>query len=258
MRSAGRSGHSRRDGPQGSGKSTLAAFLVESAATRHGLNALTLSLDDFYLSKAARAEAARTQHPLFATRGVPGTHDVAQAIAVLRALRQADCGAHIALPRFDKTADDAEPPSRWGRWNGPADLVVFEGWCVGVTPQPEAELAAPLNALEREEDAAGQWRRAVNAHIAGDYSKLHAELDALLLFKIGDFDWVRAWRAESEQRRVAAETQAGRDSQPMSPQDLHRFVSHYERLTRWMQRDLPAKADHVVELDRDRRIITPV
>jgi len=36
-----------------------------------------LSLDDFYLGHAARLQLARDIHPLLATRGVPGTHDIA-------------------------------------------------------------------------------------------------------------------------------------------------------------------------------------
>ena len=37
--------------------------------------AVTFSMDDLYLGRAARVDLARRIHPLLATRGVPGTHD---------------------------------------------------------------------------------------------------------------------------------------------------------------------------------------
>src|SRR5436189_108160 len=63
-------------GAQGSGKST-ASRDAAAALTVRGLSCLVLSLDDLYLGKAARAELAAEVHPLLATRGPPGTHDVA-------------------------------------------------------------------------------------------------------------------------------------------------------------------------------------
>ena len=75
-------------GLQGSGKSTLAAQLV-SAAERRGVAAITLSIDDFYLGRRARQHLARSVHPLLATRGVPGTHDVGLLLRTFAALPRA-------------------------------------------------------------------------------------------------------------------------------------------------------------------------
>ena len=49
----------------------------------HGLRAAILSLDDIYLSGADRLQRANTIHPLLATRGVPGTHDVGLGLQLL-------------------------------------------------------------------------------------------------------------------------------------------------------------------------------
>src|SRR5690606_4848540 len=151
-------------GLQGSGKSTLAAQLVVEAG-RRGLRALALSLDDFYLDAPGRAALARDVHPLLATRGPPGTHDVALACAVLDALR---AGRPVRVPRFDKLADRRLPPAQWSPVER-ADLVLFEGWCLGAPAEADAALAAPLNRLEREEDGDGRWRRWCNAALARDY-----------------------------------------------------------------------------------------
>ena len=62
-------------GAQGSGKSTLTAVLRKLLEMR-GLRVASLSLDDLYLTRGERRELAARIHPLLATRGVPGTHDV--------------------------------------------------------------------------------------------------------------------------------------------------------------------------------------
>ncbi|PZR34217.1 kinase [Caulobacter segnis] len=236
-------------GPQGSGKSTLTALVARLLAARD-LKVAVLSIDDLYLTQADRAALARAVHPLLATRGVPGTHDPALGLAVLGALGRPGT---TALPRFDKAADDRSPAADWPRVEGPVDVVLLEGWCVGARPQPAALLAAPINALERDEDPDGVWRGFANAALAEAYAPLFARLDRLMLLTAPDFAVVRTWRGEQEARlrqRLAAE---GRDpALAMDEPALDRFVAHYERLTRWIAQDLPGVADVVVRLDERR------
>ena len=80
--SAGRSLLVGINGAQGSGKTTACAFLEVLLAER-GLKAVTVALDDLYLTRAEREALARDEHPLFLTRGVPGTHDVDLGMALL-------------------------------------------------------------------------------------------------------------------------------------------------------------------------------
>ena len=58
------------NGSQGSGKSTLADYLCTLLSERYALRCVSLSLDDFYLTKLERQQLAATVHPLLATRGV--------------------------------------------------------------------------------------------------------------------------------------------------------------------------------------------
>ncbi|MDQ1135183.1 uridine kinase [Pseudoxanthomonas winnipegensis] len=157
---------------QGTGKSTLAAQLAQ-AAQREGLRSAVLSLDDFYLTRAARQALARQVHPLLVTRGPPGTHDLPLALHTLQALRE---GRPVALPRFDKLADDRAAESTWPRLDGPVDLVIFDGWCLGTPAQAQAALVAPINALERDEDRDATWRSHCNAALARDYPALWRDL----------------------------------------------------------------------------------
>lgn len=232
-------------GLQGSGKSTLAAQVAAHAEAR-GLRVAVLSLDDLYLTRARRRQRAAEVHPLLATRGPPGTHDVALGCRVLDALR---AGRDVALPRFDKLADDRLPEAAWPRIEGRVDLVLFEGWCLKAMPQDDAALAAPVNALERDEDPDGRWRRYCNDALRRDYAALWARIDALWFLRPPGFDVVRAWRWEQEQALLAREP--GRTG--MDRAQLDRFIQHYERTSRHLLATLPAIADRTIPLDERRR-----
>ncbi|HJT97068.1 MAG TPA: kinase [Rhodanobacteraceae bacterium] len=235
-------------GLQGCGKTTLARQLA-AAARKRGVRIEVLALDDFYLGRRARGALARARHPLFATRGVPGTHDLALLAHTLAALERASPKHPARIPRFDKGRDTRQPPSRWRRVSSPPRVVLLEGWCIGVPPQTPRALAAPVNALERDDDADARWRRAVDACLRNDYARLWRRLDALIMLAAPDFGIVRHWRGEPERR-------LRREGAPraMSPAALRRFLLHYERLSRHALRTLPHRADVVVALDAKRGV----
>jgi D-glycerate 3-kinase len=231
-------------GAQGTGKSTLARLLKLLLERLYAMRVAILSLDDLYLTNAERMRRAETIHPLLATRGVPGTHDVSLGLRTIRALRE---GKPLALPRFDKARDDRRPVTDWPRWDGPCDVVIFEGWCVGARPQRPEELQKPVNELERLEDATDDWRWYVNRELGGSYQTLFAELDVLVMLRPPDFESVFAWREEQEARL----RECAPGPEVMSPTAVKRFVMHFERLTRFMWEEMPSRADAVVHLGRD-------
>jgi len=229
-------------GAQGSGKSTIAAAAVRLIEDR-GLRALTLSLDDFYLGREARAWLAEQVHRLLLVRGPPGTHDVALACAVLDHVIGPGT---LPLPAFDKATDERKPKGAWRSVEGPFDVVIFEGWCVGAVPEPLERLRSPINALEREWDTRGAWRGYVNRQLAEPYQALFGRLDRLVYLHAPGFDVVRGWRAEQE-RKLRERTGAG-----MSDTEVGRFVAHYERLSRWIMEEMFLRADWSIPLGPDR------
>lgn len=233
-------------GAQASGKSTLAAALAERF-NRAGLPAATLSLDDLYLSRADRKALADRIHPLFATRGPPGTHDTRLGLAVIEGLAG---GAPMPLPRFDKLRDEPWPRADWPLAPAGTRLLVLEGWCLGAMPQAEAELVEPVNRLEREEDPQGIWRRHANAVLAGSYQDLWRRIDHLTLLAAPGFEVVHAWRREQEQGLLKADS---RGLTGMDDAALEHFIAHYERLTRHILEEMPGRADLLVRLDAQRR-----
>ena len=208
-----------------------------------------LSIDDLYLSRDARRAQAAATHPLFATRGPPGSHDVERGVALLDALtgRSGEAG-EVALPRFDKAADRAADPALWPTVRAPVDVTVLEGWMVGARPQVSADLARPLNALEREADADGRGRRVADAALAGPYQALWRRLDLLVLLQAPGFEQVYTWRALQEEKLAARLQAEGRGGEVMDEPALRRFIAHYERLTRWILQEMPARADAVIRL----------
>lgn len=229
-------------GLQGSGKSTLAAQVVALAKAR-GLRAATLSIDDGYLNPGERRRLARTVHPLLATRGPPGTHHVALLCETLDAVR---AGRATRLPRFDKRHDRRLPPSRWPTV-GPLDLLVFEGWCLKVPAEDAVALATPVNALERDEDAGGTWRRWCNTALGRDYPALWSRIDRLLWLQPPGFEVVAGWRWQQEQARPGGPR--------MSRAGVDRFVQHFERVSRQALRCLPGIADRTLRLDARRQVV---
>lgn len=238
QRAAGRPLLVGLSGAQGSGKSTVAAGIAAALAA-DGLPTSILGLDDVYLTRADRLALAERVHPLLATRGPPGTHDLELAHEVLDALL---AGRSVAVPRFDKPADDRAPVADWPVVEAPA-VVLFEGWCVGA--RPLTDWSAPINALEAEEDSDGRWRAHVAASLAGRYAALWERLDRLTLLQAPDWPTVCGWRAEQEERSNAGSMDAAA---------LARFMMHYERLTRAMLAAPPA-ADLAIMLDAGRRQI---
>lgn len=245
------------NGSQGSGKSTLAALLVQLLADVHGLRAIDLSIDDFYLSRRSRQALASKVHPLLATRGVPGTHDVSLLLETLQQLTRANSA--VVVPRFDKASDDRCPEPEWLAVSAPVDVVIVEGWCLGVPPQPEEALHRPVNKLEAAEDPDGSWRRYINRQIHGQYQALYDLMDIWIMLQAPSFECVYQWRSEQETRLAESLLEQGKDvygdTQVMTDMQLRRFIQHYQRLTEHALAELPDQVHYLFRLDDDRRIM---
>lgn len=230
-------------GAQGSGKSTLARHMAQLLEQHFSLNTVILSLDDFYLTRAARNQLAETVHPLLATRGVPGTHDVDGLLRAVNSLRQ---GNTVAIPQFDKATDDRMAEARQV---GPADVIICEGWCWGAQPEPAVRLAQAVNDTEKLEDKDGRWRTFVNRQL-DRYQPLFSA-DGHIFLQVPSMEAVYSWRWQQEQELAAERENADR---VMNESQVRRFISYYERLTRWMLESSPTSADVCIELAEDHGI----
>lgn len=231
-------------GPNGSGKSTLGRLLAKMNG------GVCISLDDVYLTRFKRRQMAENVHSLFATRGVPSTHDLALLDEVLDALLKAGPDTLTPLPVFDKLADDRQPRSQWPVFKGRPQLIVLEGWCLGCLPQSAKDLSWPVNALERLEDPQGRWRKAANSALAtGGYGRLRSRLDGLIYMRPPSYDIIRKWRYQQEAQLMGVV-----EIDDTRKAHIDRFLAHFERYLRWMMRG-GVQADFTIQLDENRQLV---
>jgi D-glycerate 3-kinase len=241
------------NGAQGSGKSTLCVFLETILQEAFGLRSISLSIDDLYSTQTERILAAKRTHPLLATRGVPGTHDIKLGLRLLDQLCMRKSGHQISIPVFDKSLDDRSPEQNWRLVTTPFDIILFEGWCVGARPQEDVMLASPVNELEAKEDPEGIWRNYVNQRLRDDYAELFARLNLLIMLQVPEMECVREWRSLQENKLAMRQKGTG-TNKIMTQAELQRFIMHYERLTLHMLGEMPDYADIVLRINREHLI----
>ena len=180
--------------PQGGGKSTLTSYLVQLFGWS-GLRAVTLSIDDFYLTRAQQVRLASDfpDNPYLQQRGYPGTHDVSLGAEILSRLKQAEPGARLSLPRYDKSQHqgqgDRAPVTQWTEIELPVDIVLVEGWMLGFRPLSPSSVTDPhLQQINRLLDQYTHW---------------HSLLDSFVYIRPDDPSHVLDWRSEAEERMKA-------------------------------------------------------
>ena len=191
---------------------------------------------------------ARDVHPLFLTRGPPGTHDLGLLQQLIDKLSEAGPDDTVRIPGFDKRGDDRTIRTQWRTFPGRPSAILIHAWWLGALPQSFEEMATPINALEAEHDADGRWRRKVNSFLA-DYHDFSERFDAILFLKAPGFDVVLDWRCQQEADLLGV---APDDLPQAERQRLADFIQYFERITRWMLAGW-VHVDEIVPLDRDRR-----
>ena len=238
------------NGAQGSGKSTFCSLLTPVLHTVHGLRTVTISIDDVYHTREKRLEMAQTVHPLCGIRGVPGTHDVNLTHTLLDQLTIEGLTERVEIPRFDKSVDDRRPRAEWEAIEGPVDVVLFEGWCVGCPDLPD--WTGPCNEREAVEDPDGAWARWSIQRLRRTYRSLFDRLDALIMIEVQSMETVRQGRWLQEQRlwQASGLEPNAIDHPPglMDQAAVHEYIALFERYTKHMLATLPEQADALIAM----------
>jgi len=200
-------------GGQGTGKTTLSAIL-QVILEQHSYKAFCLSLDDLYKTYQERCYL-RQQDPRLIWRGPPGTHDINMGMAVLQQVRSQQ---PVTVPRFDKAAWNGEGDRTASEVVTDIDVLLFEGWFVGVRPiEPHAFTTAPPPITTEAEKT---FARDMNVKLQ-DYCQLWEMLDRLILLYPTDYHLSQQWRRQAEQQMKAT----GKSG--MSDQRVNQFVEYF-------------------------------
>lgn len=242
-------------GTQGSGKSTVCLFIKALLEKCFDFNVVILSIDDFYKTHNERQQLSKSIHPLLVTRGVPGTHDLDLALTSLQKLSNLKNEESCRVPSFNKAIDDRRPEEEWSKIFNKVDIILFEGWCMGVTAQSATSLIKPINELEKTEDSNGLWRKHVNDKLEGEYDKFFKNIDNLIVLQAPSFKCVYQWRLLQEEKlaKDTSNTSLG-VNRIQTPEQIERFISHYERLTRYALSTLSEEASWVIKLDEKHKM----
>ena len=229
-------------GAPGTGKTTLANELAKAFKQFFGINSAIVSLDDFYLSRAEREELAESIHPLAITRGPPGTHDVERLIDVIKKLRT---NLSARAPVFNKALDERVEETRLLK---PAGIIICEGWFWGAIAEPVSALVNPVNRLEEKQDHRGVWRKWVNSQIVRYKEAFISDISIHL--RAPSPEAYLEWRKLQEEENLAANA----ENESNISLNVERFLSHFERLVRWIDKDLPGRVDIEILLDEHHDI----
>ncbi|WP_197285232.1 glycerate kinase [Planktothricoides sp. SR001] len=244
-------------GGQGTGKTTMGKML--SLILRElGNRTLSLSIDDLYKTYAER-QKLRELDPRLIWRGPPGTHDVELGLQVLDKLRQQPLKLEtnspttpklIEIPRFDKSAyqgagDRTNPEKIDG-----AEIILFEGWFVGVRPvEGDIWHNAPWPIITESDRIFAQD----NNQRLREYLPLWQRLDSLIVLYPVDYRLSLAWRKQAEHEMIAS----GKSG--MSDAEIEQFVYYFwqalhpELFIEPLIKN-PQWVDLVITINRDRSI----
>ena len=237
-------------GGQGSGKTTVVKILKIILKKFFKRKIHVSSIDDFYKTLKDRNRMSHDIHPLFKTRGVPGTHDINLIKKFFYFVKKKKF-KKTKLPKFDKSIDDRLKKKYWYKIKERPEIVILEGWCVGAKPQINSLIKRSTNVLEKNEDKDLIWRQYVNEKLKKEYKKLFAMIDCYIFMKIPNFKMVFKWRLLQENK---LKKMSRYKKKIMSYNEIKRFIMFYQRITLQMVKDLSKSASIVMLLSKNHGI----
>ncbi len=237
-------------GGQGSGKTTVTGILKIILEKFFKRRIYVSSIDDFYKTSEDRNKMANKIHPLFKTRGVPGTHDINLVKKFFYIIKKKKF-KKIKLPKFEKAMDNRLEKKYWFNIKQKPEIVILEGWCVGAKPQPNSLIKKPINILEKYEDKDLIWRKYVNEKLKSEYKKLFAMIDYFIFMKVPNFKIVFKWRLLQESK---LRKKLHYKKKIMTYSAIKRFIMFYQRITLQMIKDLSKSASIVILLKKNHEI----
>ena len=222
------------NGVQGAGKTVLVTELKRSLAEK-GLKTVVFSLDDLYLTHSDQLALAKANpsNPLLQHRGQPSTHDISLCLKIFADLKHQ---RSTKIPQYNKALfsgkGDRVPESDWETVSEPADIVLFEGWCVGFQPLKAEQLVSKHSgasdaAAKPDDSYKGRLGHNTKESVEtinnalSKYSELWSYFDVFIHIDAADPLFVYKWRLQQE-----ATTRRDRGG-GMTDEEVKHFVDGY-------------------------------
>ena len=237
-------------GGQGAGKTTISKILKIVLENYFKRRIQIISIDDFYKTQKERKEMSVKIHPMFRTRGVPGTHDVNLIKKFFNFIKKKKFKS-FKTPKFGKNVDDRLEKKYWIHIKKKPDIVIFEGWCVGAKNQSKSLVKKPINALEKHQDEKMMWRQYVNQKLKKEYKNIFKKIDHIIFLKVPNYKMVFKWRLLQEKK---LKKNSNFNKKVMSFEEIKEFIMFYQRITLQMIKDLSKSASVVMLLKKNHEI----
>jgi D-glycerate 3-kinase len=224
----------------GCGKTTLCDWLVQ-ASSELGWSIAFLSIDDFYWP-GPELDRRMAGNPWCVPRAIPGSHDMELMATALDHWRETGI---LNAPRFDKSLRQGRGDrSEWVR--STPDLVVLEGWFVGVLVSDEMSSSQNYHSFQLTTQEMLYREQLIG--LLPDYEPIWNRIDKLWHLKSQSGISSRIWK------RQQVEAQAKTTGVQMSQFDVENFVRMIETAfpASWLQ-DLH-HSDVVIDLTNQRAV----
>jgi len=243
-------------GGQGTGKTTISSLIKIILIKYFKLKVFRISIDDFYKTRKERVTMSKRIHPMFLTRGVPGTHDINMMLSFFKKIKSKKF-KRLKLPTFNKAIDDRFSEKYWYDLKNKPDVIIFEGWCVGAKSEKNNTLKKTINSMESVKDQKQIWRNFVNQQLNSKYKNLYSQLNCLIYLKAKNFSLLQKWRLKQE-RKLLIKSKKNLKSKIMNTEDVLDFMQTYQRITQNMFKNMPKYASIIFNLNSYHQIKSAV
>ena len=178
----------------GTGKTTLGKWL-EAISLKLNFKIAVLSIDDFYLP-SEEMKLAINNNPWNVSRGFPGSHSV--KLMYEKLLHWKNHG-ELNVPVFDKSLRNGLGDRSHWRSEKP-DLLVLEGWFLGIEPLPFDPNDQNINS-EKFDSKESSYRSKIQNNLK-DYADVWSLLDTIWHLKPLKFEYMNTWKSNQEQEML--------------------------------------------------------
>ena len=175
----------------GTGKSTLGVF-VEKLSLKLNFKITVISIDDFYLPNY-EMELAVKNNPWNVSRGFPGSHST---LLLKEKLSNWQRTGKLSFPVFDKSINNGlGDRSHWK--NESPDLVILEGWFLGLNPSSISQVNKSLEIEPPLSSSEIVYRLKIQNNLK-DYIDIWNLVDFVWHLKAEKFSFLNLWKRQQE------------------------------------------------------------